>query len=103
MTDIQNWGRGKRGPQKYSYTYQDISRLTGLSISYLKKLNSKSEFNINDLESILDLILKHNFERYKWVMRAIEDGKNYKLQLLQDQDRKRRLKQLIKQTKHIQF
>lgn len=98
-----NWGKGKRGPKKYSYTYEDIANFTGFKCNYLRLKNHKGVFKIGSLESVLEFIIRCNLEYIKRFISDIESGLPTRLNLLSEQDRKRRLKQLIKQTKHVKF
>lgn len=53
--------RGRSGaPNKWKivYTYEDLSRLTGLKDSTLKKMKSLGEFDPCDLESVVEFVIE---------------------------------------------
>ena len=47
--------RGKK-PHKFTYTYKDISRLTGLTIGTLYKYHARGKLNPSNLSDVLRFV-----------------------------------------------
>ena len=50
----QRYRHRERGPKRYSYTVNDIARLSGLTVGTIRSYGSK----VADLEYVLDLIAR---------------------------------------------
>lgn len=48
-----------RGPKYGKLTYEVIAEYTGLQYSYVKKCAHNKEFDLHDIETALDFIVKH--------------------------------------------
>lgn len=47
-----------KSPHKFSYTYKDVSRLTGLSVETLRVYSSQGKFKVGDLGSVVNFVIK---------------------------------------------
>ncbi len=57
MSKLSSRGFGKgRSPTKFSYTYEDISKLVGCSPAAARKHAQRGHFNPNDLLSVLEFV-----------------------------------------------
>lgn len=55
MYKQRGYGRG-RSPTKFSYTFEDVARLTGLSIAAARKHAQRGNFDPNSLSSVLEFV-----------------------------------------------
>lgn len=72
MPPRKGFGKG-RGPSKFSFTYEDYSVLSGLSIEAVRKHAQRGNFDPKDLISVLE-----------FVQRQIQDPPQKKLVESQD-------------------
>ena len=48
-----------RSPKKYNYTFNDLSKLTGLTVRTLWLYARKNKFDPHDLGSVVDFVNKY--------------------------------------------
>jgi hypothetical protein len=55
MSNFTRWTGGKK-PTKFFYTYQDIAKLSSLTLNTVRTYASRGKFNPADLHSVITLI-----------------------------------------------
>lgn len=73
--NVKKFGKG-RYPSKFSFTYQDFSEATGLTLGAIKKHAQRGNFDPKDLISILEFISKQ-IEKKK----VLEEATQYPVEM----------------------
>lgn len=53
----------ERGPKRFTYTYEDLARLSGVTIDALRKRISRGAFDPNSFESVIQYLVSREIEK----------------------------------------